>query len=453
MKKLKVHFVEDDATLRTVLARELGELGFEVTASARAEGVLDAARAAPPDAFLIDLKLPGKSGLELLRELLAADPHTQVVMLTGHGAVPEAVQAMRLGAHDFLTKPARLDVLEQVLRRAAEKRGLALENRRLRRVLDGQGGAPELVGSSPPMQELRRVIERVAKSDVSLVVQGESGTGKEVVARNVHALGARAAAPFVVVNCGAIPASLFESELFGHERGAFTGAEQRRMGLFEAADGGTLFLDEIGELPRTVQPALLRALQFGEVRSVGAESVRRVDVRVIAATNRDLRELVRNGEFREDLYYRIAALDVTVPPLRARRADIRALAVNYLARSGHVVAIDEAAFDALERYDWPGNVRELENTLERLCLLVDDARIDGETVSKQLARNEEASGPLPTLDLHVLERIAVVEALAAFKGDKREAAKALGVSLKTLYNQIDRHGLRKKPVTDTPPPA
>ncbi|MBI5431338.1 MAG: sigma-54-dependent Fis family transcriptional regulator [Planctomycetes bacterium] len=220
------------------------------------------------------------------------------------------------------------------------------------------------------------------------------------------------------------------------------------MGLFEAADGGTLFLDEVGELPRTVQPALLRALQFGELRPVGAESVRRVDVRVIAATNRDLREQVRAGEFREDLYYRIAALEISVPPLRARRGDIRALAVHYLARSGHVVAIDDAAFDLLERFDWPGNVRELENTLERLCLLADDCRIDAKSVEKQLERPVEHAGPLPTLDLHVLERIAVIEALAAFKGDKREAAKALGVSLKTLYNQIDRHGLRPRPAVD-----
>ncbi|MCE9595413.1 MAG: sigma-54 dependent transcriptional regulator [Planctomycetes bacterium] len=448
MKSPRIHLVEDDATLRGVLARELDSLGFVVTAFAAADAALVAARGAAPDAWLVDLRLPGKNGLELLRELLAFDPQTQVVMLTGHGAVPEAVEAMRLGAHDFLTKPARLDVLEQVLRRAAEKRSLALENRRLRRVLDGQGALPELIGTSTPMHELRRVIERVSTSDFSLIVQGESGTGKEVVARTVHAKSARGAAPFVVVSCGAIPATLFESELFGHERGAFTGAEQRRMGLFEAADGGTLFLDEVAELPRTVQPALLRALQFGDVRPVGAESVRRVDVRVIAATHRDLRELVRVGEFREDLYYRIAALEVTVPPLRARRDDLRALALHYLARAGHATAIDEDAFDALARHDWPGNVRELENTLERFCLLAEGGRIDARTVEQHLQRSLEPSGPLPTLDLHVLERLAVIEALTAFKGDKREAARALGVSLKTLYNQIDRHGLRPKPAGD-----
>jgi DNA-binding NtrC family response regulator len=448
VKKLRIHLVEDDGTLRGVLARELGALGFEVTAFGSAEGVVEAARAAAPDALLVDLRLPGKSGLELLHELLAFDPQTQIVMLTGHGAVPEAVEAMRAGAHDFLTKPARLDVLEQVLRRAAEKRGLALENRRLRRVLDGQGALPELIGDSAPMLDLRRVIERVSTSDFSLVVHGESGTGKEVVARNVHARSPRGSAPFVVVNCGAIPATLFESELFGHERGAFTGAERRRMGLFEAADGGTLFLDEVAELPRTVQPALLRALQFGDVRPVGAEEVRRVDVRVIAATNRDLRELVRTGEFREDLYYRIAALELTVPPLRARRGDVRALALSYLARTARAVAFDDGAFEVLERHDWPGNVRELENTLERLCLLADGARIDAATVERHLQRSAEPSGPLPTLDLHVLERLAVIEALAAFNGDKREAARALGVSLKTLYNQIDRHGLRPKPASD-----
>jgi DNA-binding NtrC family response regulator len=303
-----------------------------------------------------------------------------------------------------------------------------------------------LLGDSRSMQALRRAIERVAASDASLLIQGENGTGKELVARSVHELGRRAEQPFVVVNCGGIPEALFESELFGHERGAFTGADRRRVGLFEAAHGGTLFLDELGELPATVQPALLRALQFGEVRPVGGERVRTVDARVLAATNRNLLEMVEQGAFREDLYYRIATLQIDVPPLRERLGDIRLLATTFLARSaarlGRRITFEEAALQRLAEHLWPGNVRELENAAERLAVMVEGAVIDAELVERHVLVRRPTRGELPSLRLEELEKLAIVAALRRHGGDKKAAAAELGIAFKTLYNKLDRYGLR-----------
>jgi DNA-binding NtrC family response regulator len=412
--------------------------------------VLEALLADPPDAIVLDLRLPEIDGLELLRRIRVVDENQQVVVLTGHGAVPEAVEAMRNGAHDFLTKPVALDVLEHALRRAAEKRTLLVDNLRLRRVLEERGGAVAILGESSAVLDLRRAIERVARSDSSVLIQGENGTGKELVARNVHALSARAAAPFVVVNCGAVTATLVESELFGHEKGAFTGADRKRIGLFEAAHKGTLFLDEIGELPRAVQPTLLRALQFGEIRPVGSERTRKVDVRVLAATNRPLLAQVEKGEFREDLYYRIATLVIDVPSLRERRGDVRALAQAFLARCtsrlGHELAFEEEALRLLEDHDWPGNVRELENAAERLSVMADGERIGPDLVQRYVLRRERSREVLPTLCIEELEKQAIAAALKRTAGDKKAAAALLGIAFKTLYNKLDRYGMRAQPV-------
>ena len=450
--KPRLFLVDDDDTLRRVLSIELGELGFDVRAFASADGVVEAVRAEPPDALLVDLRLPGIGGLELLRRLRSADERVQAVMLTGHGAIPEAVEAMRLGAYDFLTKPASLEVLDQVLRRAVERRGLIEDNERLRRVVELDLTRSGIVGTSAAMARLRGEIERVAKSDSHVLVVGENGTGKELVTRHLHAISARSTQPFVVVNCGAVPATLVESELFGHERGAFTGAEKRRVGLFEAAHGGTLMLDEVGELPKAVQPALLRALQFGEIRPVGSDRVRRVDVRVVSATNRDLRKRIAEGEFREDLYYRIAPLVLEVPPLRARREDVPELARRFVQRSagrlGRQLELDPDAIRRLEGHDWPGNVRELENAAERLCVMCDGERIGPELVDRYVLRNGGPQGDLPTLNLDELERRAVLDALERHGGDKRAASATLGIALKTLYNKLERYGLK----AGTPPP-
>jgi two-component system response regulator HydG len=449
MKDRRVLFVDDDHTLREVLKRELEDFGLEVSAFAEPAAALEAVARAPADVALIDLRLPGMDGLELLKRLRALDEALPVVMLTGHGAVREAVEAMRRGAHDFLTKPVSLEALERILTRACAQRDLLQENRRLRRLTDTDEGEARILGDSAPIVALRELIERVAPSAASVLVLGESGTGKELVARAIHARSPRAARPFVVVHCGAIPENLVESELFGHERGAFTGADRRRTGLFEAAHGGTLFLDEIGELPLAVQPVLLRALQFGELRPVGGNRVQKVDVRVIAATHRDLQAEVEQKTFREDLYYRLSPLVVDVPPLRARPGDVALLAQVFLEREcaklGRSTAFAAGTLDALARLDWPGNVRELENAVTRLATLTTGATItpaDVERLVTTRRRPAAAAGPLPTLDIEELERLAVHAALEKHDGNKRAASAELGVSPKTLYSKLAKYAGR-----------
>jgi len=446
MKDRRVLFVDDDTTLRDVLKRELEDFGLEVHAFAEPQAALGHLARQPVDVALIDLRLPGMDGLELLKRLRAIDEDLPVVMLTGHGAVREAVEAMRRGAHDFLTKPVSLEALERILTRACGQHDLLQENRRLRRLTDTDEEEVRILGESAPIRALRELIERVAPSPAGVLVLGESGTGKELVARAIHAKSPRAARPFVVVHCGAIPENLMESELFGHERGAFTGADRKRTGLFEAAHGGTLLLDELGELPLQVQPVLLRAIQFGEVRAVGGNRVQKVDVRVIAATHRDLLAEVEHKTFREDLYYRLLTLVVDVPPLRARPGDVILLARVFLEREGaklgRTLCFDPAALEALARLDWPGNVRELENAVTRLATLTDQPAIGAADVERHVSsrrRRAASGGALPSLDIEELERLAVHAALEKHAGNKRAAAAELGVSPKTLYSKLAKY--------------
>jgi len=446
MKGRRLLFVDDDHTLREVMKRELEDFGFEVAAFPEPFAALDHLAREAADVALIDLRLPGIDGLELLRRLRAIDEALPIVMLTGHGAVREAVEAMRHGAHDFLTKPVSLESLERILTRACNARDLLQENRRLRRLADADAIEGEILGHSSEIQAVRGLIARVAPSDAPVLVTGESGTGKELVARAIHAQSPRAKHPFVVVQCGAIPENLVESELFGHERGAFTGADRKRTGLFEAAHGGTLFLDELGELPLTVQPVLLRALQFGEVRSVGGNRVQRVDVRVVAATHRDLLQEVEEKRFREDLYYRLSTLVIEVPPLRTRRSDALELARIFLEREavklGTPLAFAAGSLEALARLEWPGNVRELENAVTRLATLAPHPTITPEDVERFVTvrrRPAAAPGALPTLDIEELERLAVEAALEKHAGNKRAAAAELGVSPKTLYAKLAKY--------------
>jgi two-component system response regulator HydG len=453
MNPRTVLFVDDDETFRKVLARELEHAGYRVHAFPDAETALAGATDADPDVALVDLRLPGMDGMDLLERLSAASPGLPIVLLTGHGAVPEAVAAMRRGAFDFLTKPAPLDRVEQCLERACRHRDLTRENARLRELVqrsdDGSGGT-EILGSSALMHALRALIARVADSDANALIVGENGTGKELVAHRLHELSPRSEHPFVVVNCGAIAEDLIESELFGHERGAFTGAERKRTGLLEAAHGGTVFLDEIGELPLTTQPALLRAVQFGEIRPVGAHASRHVDVRVIAATNRDILREVEEGRFREDLYYRIAALVIEVPPLRERKGDVPELALYFLARINgrrpeeKRAELTPDALAKLTSYDWRGNVRELENAIVRLATLCPSPRIDAADVERHVQRRRvEGSGGLPTLYLDDLQRLAVVEALRRHEGNRGRAAVELGIAVKTLYNKIHSYAVQR----------
>jgi DNA-binding NtrC family response regulator len=446
VKKPIVLFVDDDDVFRRTLARELEHMGFAVHALPDHRGAVEALAEFEPAAALVDLRMPEVDGIELTRRLLAVRKDLPIVVLTGHGAVPEAVAAMRAGAFDFLTKPAPLDLVENTLARACRHGAMVRENTNLRRLVEGPASDERLLGDAPPLVELRSLITRVARGDANVLILGESGTGKELVARSVHAQSTRADRPFVVVNCGALPESLVASELFGHEKGAFTGAAQRRVGLLEAADGGTVFLDEIGELPVAVQPTLLRALQFGEVQPVGAERPRTIDVRVLAATHRDPFAGIEEGWFREDLYYRLSALVLEVPPLRARRGDVPTLARAFLERATHgrdaAWSFDPAALALLERNDWPGNVRELENAVLRLATLANGPVVTAEDVERHvLARRRNARGELPTLDLGELERLALLEALRRHGGDKRAAATELGVALTTVYNKLAKYGL------------
>ncbi len=450
MSAVRLLFVEDDATLAKVLGRELEALGYQVKHLPSADGAVELVRSWAPELALVDLKLPGTSGQELLARLREARPDLQVVVFTGHGGVAEAVAAMRLGAYDFLTKPTPLDVLEQTLARAAEKQRLLVDNQRLKRAVASHEDPYEILGASPAIAELRRLIERIGPTEASVLIQGENGTGKELVARHLHRASPRAAEPFVVLNCGAVPTELVESELFGHERGAFTGAERKRVGLFEAADGGTLFLDEVGELPLAVQPALLRVLQFGEIRPVGSTQTRHVSVRVLAATNRDLKAEVKQGRFREDLYYRLATFVIEVPPLRQRREDIELLATTFLGRTarraGRELELAPDGARALALHDWPGNIRELDNAVTRLAVLAAGPVIGaGEVRDLAFGRVEPVDGELPTLNLETLERLAAVRALERHGGDKRAAAEELGISLRTLYYKLERWGAEEKP--------
>lgn len=446
-RTIRVLFVDDDDVFRRVLSRELERAGFEVQGFASAIGVVEHAEARAPDVAVLDLRLPGESGLELLPRLLEACPSLPVIMLTGHGAIREAVEAMRLGCYDFFTKPVPLEKIEATLRRACERSELVAENRRLRRAIRASASADTIVGKSAARVELREIITRVAPSDASVLIQGESGTGKELAARSIHAQSGRASESMIVVNAAAIPTNLVESELFGHVRGAFTGADKERLGLFEAAHGGTLFLDEIAELPKEVQALLLRALQFGEIRPVGSTKSRTVDVRVVAATNRDLMEEVAAGRFREDLYYRLAAVTVHVPPLRDCIDDIPELIEIFLARN--VAKLDRTrrfTRDALEELacvDWPGNVRELENVVARLCILSEDEEIDAKCVRRHATTHRLEATPVASLRLEVVEKATIVAALERFDGHKRKAAEALGIAVKTLYNKLDRYKLRK----------
>jgi DNA-binding NtrC family response regulator len=444
--------VEDDDSLRLVLTRELQRAGFTAHSLRDGSGVLAALGKHDPDAVVLDLNLPGTPGLEILAQVVAADPTLPVIVCTGHGSVAVAVQAMQRGAFDFLQKPVELDTLEQTVRRAVAHGRLLRENLRLRAAAAHAAvDALRVAASSPAAQRLDRQVQRVAASDESVLVLGESGVGKELVARRLHAGSRRHDRPFVVVHCGAIPRQLVESELFGHLKGSFTGADHKRQGLFEAADGGTLFLDEVGELPLEVQPALLRAVQFGEIRPVGSDAVRRVDVRIVAATHRDLRAKVADQSFREDLFYRLAVLELHVPPLRERPEDVIPLAEAFLAReatrAGRPLAFDDGAREALRRHDWPGNVRELENAIVRLGVLTDGPIVTARDVA-ECALGRRAPSPaatLPTLELAELERRAIAQALQRSGGDKTEAARTLGIAVRTLYNKLAAGGDGDKP--------
>ncbi|MGE0710628.1 MAG: sigma-54-dependent transcriptional regulator [Planctomycetota bacterium] len=439
-QRTSVLIVDDELNLRRVLAREVAAMGYQALEAGDGEGALAALERQEVGVVLLDLRLPGRDGLDLLPELRRRWPRTEVIMLTGHGSVDAAIQAMKAGAYDFLQKPCHLDELELLIQRALEKRALAERND----TLADPGAATAIEwGRSPALLAVRQDLAKVAPTDAPVLVLGESGTGKELVARELHARSLVAGGPFVAINCGAIAPSLVESLLFGHERGAFTGADKRKLGLVEVADQGTLFLDEVGDLPLDLQVKLLRFLQFGEVLRVGATEPVQVTVRVVAATHRDLDRAIAEGTFREDLYYRLGTVRLELPPLRARPGDVPVLVERFLAeleaKGRPRRRFTPEALEVLERYGWPGNVRELRMVVERLSILADREEIDADEVALRLGRGGGAGAARATLELRTIkeaEQELVVLALQRFRGDKPAAARALGVALKTLYNKI-----------------
>jgi DNA-binding NtrC family response regulator len=386
--------------------------------------------------------MPGLTGLEVLKRIKEISPDTEVVLLTGHATLETAVESLRYGAFDYLTKPCKMTELEVVLQRVGEKRQLMHKTMALETRLRSAEGSAQLVGASRLMQQVSDVISKVAPTDSTVLILGETGTGKEVVARTLHERSKRAAMPFVPVNCGALPEHLVESELFGHHKGAFTGADQNRKGLFEVANGGTLFLDEVGELPKAMQAKLLRFLESREVRRVGENTPFTVDVRVLCATNRDLREMVAADEFREDLYFRINTFEIRLPALRDRSEDVPLLAEHLLQRAAKGKdssrRLTPEAIDVLANYSWPGNIRELANVMEYAHIVSGGGEILPEHLPSQLSGppNLNVAGRR-TLTLHDLEMKHILRVLEHNDGNKPETAKQLGISLKTLYNKLN----------------
>ncbi|HXH82396.1 MAG TPA: sigma-54 dependent transcriptional regulator [Candidatus Tectomicrobia bacterium] len=446
-RSIRVLVADDERNLRELLVRELGRRGLEVDGVADGEAALARLREAPYDVIVLDLRMPRKEGLEVLRELQEFPEHPQVIVMTGFADVTTAVEAMKLGAYDYLTKPAKIEELEVVVRKAAEKGALLRENVALR--AHAPGGEPfgGIITRSPRMQDVLRIVERVAPTDSAVLVLGESGTGKELVARAIHERSARAGRAFVPIHCGALPREVLESELFGHEKGAFTGAVNAKPGLIELADGGTLFLDEIGEMEPESQVRLLRVLESGMFFRVGGTRPRRVDVRLVAATNRDLAEAIRAGHFRQDLYYRINTITVQLPPLRERKEDIPLLAEHFLRANATfgTKRLDAAALAALESYAWPGNVRELQHAIERGVILAKGDEIELADLPPELAGAPAAPAvpaAAPGTSLETMERQHIVATLRQVGGHRGKAAALLGIDPKTLYRKIIGYSIR-----------
>jgi len=440
--------VDDDAAMREMLVSLLEDQSIHAEPAASADQALAKLSERRFDVLLSDLRMPGKSGIELLGEVRELRPGTPVVLMTAFGSIDSAVEAMRAGAFDYVTKPFKRDEVLVVLERAFERQALEEENRRLRRAVDRTASLGDLLGTSGAMREIFSLVRRVADSGSSVLVTGESGTGKELVARTIHFAGTRAAKPFVPINCTAIPEGLLESELFGHVRGAFTGAHTSKRGLFEEAHGGTLFLDEIGDMGQGLQGKLLRVLQDREVRPVGGNHAVRVDVRIIAATNKDLRAEIEAGRFRRDLFYRLNVIPIHIPPLRERPEDIPLLVEAFLRKhsAGRRRLLLPGAMERLQHCRWEGNARELENVIERALALSDQAEIGPDDLP--LPENGDAheeGGKILLRDavgrritLHELEDLYIDEVLRLTGGNKVQAARILGINRRTLYRRGER---------------
>jgi two-component system response regulator HydG len=465
---IRVLVVDDDQAIRDALSRTLEKLGYAVAVAEDGQAGLEQIRAGGIHIVLADLKMPKMGGQDLLRATRALAQDIEVIVITGHGSIEDAVEAMKEGAYDFITKPFKRAQLERTIRRAAEKQTLVLQNRRLQQRLNELQGAGQVIGTSPAMRRTLELVNQVAASAATVLIQGESGTGKEVIANAIHHRSPRRDRPLIKVSCAALPETLLESELFGYERGAFTGAVARKEGRFELADGGTLFMDEIGELSPATQAKLLRVLQEGEFERLGGTRTLRADVRLVAATNADLTTLVREKKFREDLFYRLNVITIQLSPLRERHEDIPLLAHHFLRRFAEknakaISGFAEDALDLLQTYAWPGNVRELENVIERAVVLTRASMItpadfpEGLTGTDQAARHLVISIGTP---LEEVEDRLIDETLRYTKGDRTLAAKLLGIATRTIYRRMkgepevakaDARAIQSS--DDQPPPA
>ena len=440
-----IMLVDDDAAFRHVMGEELRRLGFEVVAVESGEEALRRLHDVAPDVILLDLQLPGMSGLDVLRGVHEQHPASEVIMLTGHGSIDTAIESIRAGAFDYVMKRSSLEVMEVRIHPATERQARRRRTRLLERGLTPPDPGGSFIGDSPQFRDLLHLIDRVAPTDSTVLVTGETGAGKEMVAKLVHARSLRRARPFVVVECAALQESLLQSELFGHERGAFTGADRAKPGLFEVAHGGTIFLDEIGEVSQTTQVKLLRVLDTSTFRHVGGTAEIHVDVRLLAATNRDLPAMVKQGLFREDLYYRLSTIAMHIPPLRERRTDVELLARHFVTvlneRFGWSKRLAPSALAVLTRHHWPGNVRELQHVVEAALVVADD-EVGAEHLPSHLGEPGAAAAAAPRVDaeslptLAQLERTHVETVLRATGGHRGRAAAILGISERNLYRRI-----------------
>ena len=443
----RILIIDDDASLRRVLEYNLDEEGYDVFAAASGEEGMRLFEERQPALVVTDLKMPGMSGFDVLRQVKERSPDVLVIVITAFGAVETAVEAMRAGAYDYITKPFNREALKLTVRKALAFTGLSNENRRLKEELAERFDFRNIVGISDKMQGIFDIVRRVADTEATVLITGESGTGKELVAKALHSLSSRRNGPFVPVNCAAIPRDLLESELFGHLKGAFTGAVKDRAGKFQLADGGTLFLDEVGDLPVDLQAKLLRALQEREVSPVGGEVAQKVDVRVLAATNAELDKAIEEGRFREDLYYRLAVIPIHLPALRERREDIPLLVRHFAARhGGEQVRFNDRVLQILREFSWPGNVRELENTVERLLILRRGDVVEPEDLPAQIGRKRPAVAGTKVLNLpdegyslEDLEREAVMEALERTNWNQTAAARFLRIPRHTLLYRMEKY--------------
>lgn len=454
--RLRVLFVDDEAMIREVMRIELPRMGHDVTVCENGEQAIEAVDAGSFDAAIVDLRMPGIDGWQVVDHLRTVSPDTQIIIHTAHGNLDEAVTAIRRGANDFLQKPCKLVDIATVLSRVAEKRTLTNHTIALEKRLQAVEGDTELVGSTPSMHRVRTLIKRIAPTDSNVLILGETGTGKELAARSIHKQSGRKSMPFVAVNCGALPEQLVESELFGHRKGAFTGADSHRKGLIEVAHGGTLFLDELGELDKNTQVKLLRFLESGELRRIGENESFKVDVRVVCATNRPLQEMVDDGSFREDLFFRVNTFEIRLPALRERVEDLPALADHLIQRIRQKRGMSPAkltkpAVNVLSRHAWKGNVRELANTIEYALTLCDGQLIQptdlpeavsrsNSTDSRPSGQNSRSTSEVKTL--REIEMDVIYAVLDKHAGDKPRTAAELGIALKTLYNKLNQYEAR-----------